>query len=99
MPFHDIFPDTVPEGSLDFEEEFDPDEGVKEGSTGSGTSSSLPNDDNENDTAFGEVFIDSPKASSVSSLDLKTNWVITSCNPGSDQPQSVGGTNHLSEHC
>jgi hypothetical protein len=97
VPFHDIFPDTVPEGSLDFEEEFDPDEGVKEGSTGSGTSSSLPNDDNENDTAFGEVFIDSPKASSVSSLDLKTNWVITSCNPGSDQPQSVGGTNHLSE--
>ncbi|KAJ7864427.1 hypothetical protein B0H14DRAFT_3443479 [Mycena olivaceomarginata] len=65
IPFDDIFPDTVPEGSLDFEEEFDPDEGVKEGSTGSGTSSSLPNDQDENDTAFGEVFIDSPKASSV----------------------------------
>ncbi|KAJ7864454.1 hypothetical protein B0H14DRAFT_2736332 [Mycena olivaceomarginata] len=82
VPFHDIFPDTVPEGSLDFEEEFDPDEGVKEGSTGSGTSSSLPNDDNENDTRF-------RRASSVSSLDIATNWVVTSCNPGSDQPQSV----------
>ncbi|KAJ7717903.1 hypothetical protein B0H14DRAFT_3170880 [Mycena olivaceomarginata] len=44
---------------------------------------------NSNDTAFGEVFIDSPKESSVSSLDIATNWVVTSYNPGSDQPQSV----------
>ncbi|KAJ6579226.1 hypothetical protein DFH09DRAFT_1447553 [Mycena vulgaris] len=89
VPFSDIFPDTVPEGSFSFQEEFDPDEGVKEGSTGSGTSSPLPNDQEENDTAFGEVFIDSPNAGSVSSLDLQTNWVITSCHPTSDQPQSV----------
>ncbi|KAJ7131799.1 hypothetical protein C8R43DRAFT_895506, partial [Mycena crocata] len=89
VPFSDIFPDTVPEGSITFQEEFDPDEGVKEGSTGAGTSSSLPNDQEENDTAFGEVFIDSPNSASVSSLDLKTNWVITDCHPTSDKPQSV----------
>ncbi|KAJ6608966.1 hypothetical protein B0H10DRAFT_2066126 [Mycena sp. CBHHK59/15] len=89
VPFSDIFPDTVPEGSLSFQEEFDPDEGVPDGSTGSGTSSPLPNDQEENDTAFGEVFIDSPNAASVSSLELKTNWVITSCHPTSDKPQSV----------
>ncbi|KAJ7488142.1 hypothetical protein FB451DRAFT_1226548 [Mycena latifolia] len=89
IPFGDLFPDTVPEGGLTFQEEFDPDEGVQEGSTGSGTSSPLPNDAEENDSAFGEVFIDSPNAGSVSSLDLQTNWVITSCHPTSDQPQSV----------
>ncbi|KAF7339147.1 hypothetical protein MVEN_01991600 [Mycena venus] len=89
IPFDDIFPDTVPEGSLTFQEEFDPDEGVEEGKTGSGSTSFLPNDQEENESAFGEVFIDSPNSASVSSLDLKTNWVITSCHPTSDQPQSV----------
>ncbi|KAF7339151.1 hypothetical protein MVEN_01992200 [Mycena venus] len=39
IPFDDIFPDTVPEGSLTFQEEFDPDEGVEEGKTGSGSTS------------------------------------------------------------
>jgi hypothetical protein len=39
--------------------------------------------------AFGEVFIDSPNAGSVSSMDSKSDWVITSCSASSDQPQSV----------
>ncbi|KAJ7155607.1 glycosyl hydrolases family 18-domain-containing protein [Mycena filopes] len=89
LPFDDIFPSGTPEGSLSFQEEFDPDEGVADGKTGSGSSSPLPNDQDENDTAFGEVFIDSPNAASVSSLELTTNWVITGCHPTSDQPQSV----------
>ncbi len=89
IPFDDIFPPTVPEGSIDFQEEFDPDEGVKGSQIGSGSSSNLANDHLENDEAFGEVFIDSPNAGSVSSLDIKTNWVVTSCHPTSDQPQSV----------
>ncbi|KAJ6523143.1 hypothetical protein DFH09DRAFT_1421136, partial [Mycena vulgaris] len=89
IPFDDIFPDTVPEGSLTFQEEFDPDEGVEEGKTGSGSSSILPNDQEENESAFGEVFINSPNSASVSSLDLRSNWVITSCHPTSDKPQSV----------
>ncbi|KAJ7114949.1 hypothetical protein C8R44DRAFT_984268 [Mycena epipterygia] len=88
--FSDIFPDTAnDDGTLSFQEEFDPDEGVKEGSTGSGSSSPLPNDQVEDDTAFGEVFIDSPTTGSVSSVELSTNWVITSCSQTSDQPQAV----------
>ncbi|KAJ7064104.1 hypothetical protein C8F01DRAFT_1229630 [Mycena amicta] len=87
--FSDIFPDTVPEGSLSFQEEFDPDSGVGMNSDGTGTSSQLPNDGVEDDTAFGEVFIDSPNSNSVSSLELSTNWVITGCSQTSDQPQSV----------
>jgi hypothetical protein len=39
--------------------------------------------------AFGEVFIDSPNVGSVSSMDYKSDWVITSCSASSDQPQSV----------
>ncbi|KAK7039901.1 hypothetical protein R3P38DRAFT_2902374 [Favolaschia claudopus] len=89
VPFHDIFPDDVPEENVSFQEEFDPDLGTKEGSNGAGTSSSMPDDEIENDTAFGEVFIDSPNANAVSSLELHTDWVITSCHPTSDQPQSV----------
>ncbi|KAJ7155586.1 hypothetical protein C8R46DRAFT_1196404 [Mycena filopes] len=89
LPFDDIFPSGTPEGSLTFQEEFDPDEGVADGKMGSGPSSPLPNAQDENDTAFGEVFIDSPNAGSVSSLELTTNWVITECHPTSDQPQSV----------
>jgi hypothetical protein len=34
-----------------------------------------------------QVFIDSPNANAVSSLDIHANWVITSCDARSDQPQ------------
>ncbi|KAF7354409.1 hypothetical protein MVEN_01129900 [Mycena venus] len=89
IPFDNIFPDTVPEGSLSFQEEFDPDSGVGMDSDGAGTSSQLPDDRVEDDTAFGEVFIDSPNANAVSSLELSTNWVVTQCSQTSDQPQAV----------
>ncbi|KAJ7300594.1 hypothetical protein DFH08DRAFT_725187, partial [Mycena albidolilacea] len=91
IPFDDIFdPSQVPEGSLTFQEEFDPDEGIEEeGKIGAGSHSMLPNDQEENESAFGEVFLDSPNSNSVSSLELKTNWVITSCHPTSDRPQEV----------
>ncbi|PPR04933.1 hypothetical protein CVT24_007314 [Panaeolus cyanescens] len=47
------------------------------------------NDGDENDSPFGEVFISSPNAASVSSLDFASDWVVTSCDPSSDQPQQV----------
>ncbi|KAF5329772.1 hypothetical protein D9619_009132 [Psilocybe cf. subviscida] len=46
-------------------------------------------DGEENDSPFGEVFISSPHASSVSSLDLSSDWVLVGCSPTSDQPQQV----------
>lgn len=45
--------------------------------------------DDENSGAFGEIFIDSPKASSVSSLSVQSDWVITGCDARSDQPQQA----------
>jgi len=46
---------------------------------------------------FGEVFISSPNAGSVSSLTLAADWVITDCNPTSDQEQKVG-THKMNSH-
>ena len=80
VPFDDIFPSDVVEGAETFDVEFDPD--------GSNTGHSTTNND-ENTEAFGEVFIDSPNAQSVSSMALISDWTVTSCDPRSDQPQTV----------
>ncbi|KAF5312214.1 hypothetical protein D9619_003681 [Psilocybe cf. subviscida] len=91
-PFGDIFPSGVPDSGNDiFHVDLDPDVGTlsKAVKTESGTSSTFKESDNENSGAFGELFIDSPKASSVSSLSIQSNWVITGCNAQSDQPQQV----------
>lgn len=62
-----------------FTVDFDDNTGTSDSSsTGSG-SSGVGNDGKENDSAFGEVFISSPNPSSVSSLDIQSDWVITGC--------------------
>ncbi|PPQ76922.1 hypothetical protein CVT26_001383 [Gymnopilus dilepis] len=66
-PFSDIFPSSVPDSGNDlFHVDFDPDQGG-DGSK-SGTKSTFTESENEDSGAFGEVFIDSPKPSSVSSV-------------------------------
>ena len=94
VPFDDIFPSDVVEGAETFDVEFDPD-------VSSSGSSSTPIY-NENDGAFGEVFIDSPNTQSVSSMAPVSDWVVTSCDPKSDQPQTVRMRHrfsHLPLHC
>lgn len=88
-PFSDIFPSGVPDNGNDaFHVDLDPDVGLK--TSESGTFSTFTETDNENTGAFGEIFIDSPKDSSVSSLNLQSDWVLTGCDAQSDQPQKVG---------
>ena len=81
VPFDDIFPSDVVEGAETFDVEFDL------GVPSSGSSSTPIY--NENSEAFGEVFIDSPNTQSVSSMAPVSDWVVTSCDPKSDQPQTV----------
>ncbi|KAJ6511223.1 hypothetical protein DFH09DRAFT_942072 [Mycena vulgaris] len=102
VPWKDLFDTTDPSGEIDsldgdamtLNAEFDQDQDSGAGQfdsddddVGAGTTSDMPEDENENDEAFGEVFIDSPNANAVSSLDIHANWVITSCDARSDQPQ------------
>lgn len=92
VPFSDIFPSGVPDNGNDlFHVDFDPDEGTLTDAvkTPSGTKSTFTESEDENSGAFGEIFIDSPKAGSVSSLAVQSDWVITDCDPRSDQPQQV----------
>ncbi|KAK0560437.1 hypothetical protein OC861_006279 [Tilletia horrida] len=61
-----------------------------------------PTDPDHNE--FGEVFISSPKAASVSRMDVNSDWVITGCHPASDEPQEVfaycrKGMNHTHSGC
>ncbi|KAJ6477836.1 hypothetical protein C8R47DRAFT_1020145 [Mycena vitilis] len=88
VPFSDIFPSTIKDTGNDlFNVDFDPDEG--DSFSEEGTTSTFKEDDNENNSAFGEVFIDSPNPSSVSSLDLAAGWVLSGCDAKSDQAQTV----------
>lgn len=88
VPFHDVFPDDVKDSGNDlFSVDFDPDVGTSQSEEGS--TSTFTEDDDENNGAFGEVFIDSPNPSSVSSFDFASGWVLTGCDPRSDQPQEV----------
>ncbi|TFY61110.1 hypothetical protein EVJ58_g4713 [Rhodofomes roseus] len=58
--------------------------------TGEGTGTTgIGDDGQENDSPFGEVFITSPNAQSVSSLDVQSDWVLVGCDSQSDQPQSI----------
>ena len=85
VPFDDIFPSNVVEGAETFDVEFDSDHPF----SNSSSSGSLVTGDDENSEAFGEVFIDSPNPQSVSSMALVSDWIVTSCDPKSDQPQTV----------
>lgn len=87
-PFSDIFPSGVPDAGNDlFHVDFDPDMGGS--GSESGTKSTFIESENEDSGAFGEIFIDSPKAASVSSLNVRSDWVLTGCNAKSDQPQQA----------
>lgn len=94
VPFSDIFPSGVPDSGNDlFHVDFDPDAGgTGVGATPeSGTKSTFTESENEDSGAFGEVFIDSPNAGSVSSLSIQSDWVLTGCDAKSDQPQQARG--------
>ncbi|KAF7373855.1 Chitin-binding type-1 domain-containing protein [Mycena sanguinolenta] len=70
--------------------DYDDNEGTPDDTTaGAGSSSILSDDGNENTSPFSSVFISSPNAASVSSLDLESDWVVTDCDATSDQPQTV----------
>ncbi|KZS89652.1 hypothetical protein SISNIDRAFT_489074 [Sistotremastrum niveocremeum HHB9708] len=92
VPFEDVFPSGTPQGSESFTVNLDEDvEDVGDAPSGDESSSEWGGSDDgtEEDEPFGEVFIDSPNAGSVSSMALETNWVITNCSASSDQPQQV----------
>lgn len=72
-----------------FTVDFDDNTGTSDSSSTGAGSSGIGDDGKENDSAFGEVFISSPNPSSVSSLDVQSDWVITGCDATSDQAQEV----------
>ncbi|KAF8963452.1 hypothetical protein BDZ97DRAFT_1904916 [Flammula alnicola] len=93
IPVTDVFPATGDGFNVDqpatFTVDFDDNTGTSDtSSTGTG-SSGIGDDGEENDSAFGEVFISSPNPGSVSSMDIASDWVVTNCSPTSDQPQTV----------
>ncbi|KAF8214839.1 hypothetical protein K438DRAFT_1955885 [Mycena galopus ATCC 62051] len=90
VPVDDVFPIAETTGdAVTFTVDYDDNEGTaSDNSTGDG-SSGLSDDGKENDSPFSSVFISSPNAASVSSLDLESDWAITECDATSDQPQSV----------
>ncbi|EPS92980.1 hypothetical protein FOMPIDRAFT_1056393 [Fomitopsis schrenkii] len=71
--------------TADFDDDIGPSDpnGEGAGSTGIG------DDGNENDSPFGEVFITSPNAQSVSSVDVQSDWMLVGCDSKSDQPQTI----------
>ncbi|KAJ7264087.1 hypothetical protein B0H12DRAFT_1102814 [Mycena haematopus] len=90
VPVDDVFPITETNGdAVTFAVDYDDNQGTaSDNSTGDG-SSGLSDDGKENDSPFSSVFISSPNAASVSSLDLESDWAITDCDATSDQAQSV----------
>ncbi|KAI5116231.1 hypothetical protein M0805_001223 [Coniferiporia weirii] len=72
-----------------FTVDFDDNTGPADTSSAGAGSNAIGDDGAENDSPFGEVFISSPNAASVSSVDIASDWVITGCSATSDQPQEV----------
>ncbi|KAF8816939.1 hypothetical protein BYT27DRAFT_6953579 [Phlegmacium glaucopus] len=93
IPVTDVFPATGNGFNVDqpatFTVDFDDNTGTSDTSTTGAGSSGIGDDGEENDSAFGEIFISSPNPGSVSSMDLASDWVITSCSATSDQAQNV----------
>lgn len=54
VPFHNVFPDDVPQGAEEFEVDFDPDTGESDG-VGAGTSSTMPDSGDEVRVCAGSV--------------------------------------------
>ncbi|KAJ6503678.1 hypothetical protein C8R45DRAFT_1209318 [Mycena sanguinolenta] len=91
----DVFPDSETVGdTLTFTAsiwivDYDDNEGTADDTVTGDGSSGLGDDGLENDSPFASVFISSPNAESVSSLDLESDWVVADCDATSDQPQTV----------
>ncbi|KAJ7614509.1 hypothetical protein FB45DRAFT_842418 [Roridomyces roridus] len=90
IPPLDVFPESEIDGNvITFTVDFDDNQGTPDiTQTGAG-SSGIDDDGQEETSPFASVFISSPNAASVSSLDLESDWAITNCDPTSDQSQSV----------
>ncbi|KAH9919518.1 uncharacterized protein B0H18DRAFT_1122441 [Fomitopsis serialis] len=71
--------------TADFDDNTGPSDTTSQGAGFTGIS----DDGQENDSPFGEVFITSPNAQSVSSLDVQSDWVLVGCDGRSDQAQTV----------
>ncbi|KAJ7198004.1 hypothetical protein GGX14DRAFT_374612, partial [Mycena pura] len=69
--------------------DYDDNQGTSDDGVEGDGSSGLSDDGLENDSPFSSVFISSPNAASVSSLDIESDWAITDCDPSSDQPQTA----------
>uniref|UniRef100_A0A8H7Y0R9 Uncharacterized protein n=1 Tax=Psilocybe cubensis TaxID=181762 RepID=A0A8H7Y0R9_PSICU len=93
VPLSYVFPATGNGFNIDqpatFTADFDDNTGTSDTSSRGAGSSGIDDDGDENDSAFGEVFISSPNPGSVSSMDIASDWVITDCSPTSDKPQTV----------
>ncbi|KAJ6503714.1 hypothetical protein C8R45DRAFT_818053, partial [Mycena sanguinolenta] len=92
----DVFPleetngDTVAfTVSITFRVDYDENQGTPDDTKIGSGSSGLSDDGKENDSPFSSLFISSPNAESVSSLDLESDWVVADCDATSDQPQTV----------
>ncbi|KAJ7762137.1 hypothetical protein B0H16DRAFT_1455758 [Mycena metata] len=86
----DVFPESeTMRNAVTFAVDYDDNQGTTADTfTGDG-SSGLSDDGKENDSPFSSVFISSPNAASVSSLDLDSDWALTDCDATSDEAQSV----------
>ncbi|KAJ7636644.1 hypothetical protein FB45DRAFT_741932, partial [Roridomyces roridus] len=90
IPLLDVFPESETEGNIvTFAVDFDENQGTSDTTETGAGSSGIEDDAMEEDSPFSSVFISSPNAASVSSLDLESDWVITNCDSTSDQSQSV----------
>ncbi|KAJ6460467.1 hypothetical protein C8R47DRAFT_994030, partial [Mycena vitilis] len=87
---NDVFPSSETVGdAITFTVDYDDNQGTaNEKTTGDG-SSGLSDDGKENDSPFSSLFISSPNAASVSSLDIDSDWALAACDPASDRAQSV----------
>ncbi|KAK7017177.1 hypothetical protein R3P38DRAFT_2784858 [Favolaschia claudopus] len=89
VPFHDIFPDDVPEESVSFQEEFDPISAQNRVLRGPGRAAACPTTRLKTTSRLGKS--SSTRLRRIPSLrsSFIRIGVITSCHPTSDQAQSM----------
>ncbi|KAJ6503695.1 hypothetical protein C8R45DRAFT_973479, partial [Mycena sanguinolenta] len=86
----DVFPAAETKGdTVAFTVDYDDNQGTPDDTVIGSGSSGLSDDGKENDSPFSSLFISSPNAESVSSLDLESDWVVADCDATCDQPQTV----------
>ncbi|KAJ7465727.1 glycosyl hydrolases family 18-domain-containing protein [Mycena latifolia] len=86
----DVFPESETIGdAVTFAVDYDDNQGTTTDTVTGDGSSGLSDDGRENDSPFSSIFISSPNAASVSSLDLDSDWALTDCDATSDEAQLV----------